>query len=94
MFFLIAWILFGLVAGVIAKAIHPGEEPLGFFPTVFIGIAGSYVGGSLNWLFYGKDSLFKPSGIIASVVGAVIVCVLWRQYSIFVETNRKMRDDI
>jgi len=50
MFTLIIWGIFGLIVGLIAKAIHPGEDPVGFFPTIGIGIVGSYIGGGINWL--------------------------------------------
>lgn len=80
--FLIAWIIFGLIVGLIAKAIHPGEEPLGFFHTMLVGIAGSYVGGFLSWFFYGQDSFLKPSGLLMSVVGGVLFCMGWRFYQL------------
>lgn len=85
MFFLLAWVFFGLIVGIIAKAIHPGDEPLGFFPTVFIGIAGSYVGGTLNWFFYGSNSFLRPSGLLMSIVGGVVFCMLWRLYQLKVD---------
>jgi hypothetical protein len=44
MFSLIIWSFFGLVTGCIAKAIHPGDDPLGCLPTILIGVAGSFIG--------------------------------------------------
>lgn len=76
---LLMWIVYGLVVGLIAKALHPGDDPVGFFPTLGIGIAGSYVGGFLSWLI-GRGQLGEPSGIIMGIIGAVIFLWLYRQY--------------
>ena len=69
----ILWmIIIGLVAGAIAKAIMPGRDPGGFIVTILLGIAGSLVGG---FLFHGGDT---RSGLIGSVVGALILLLLYR----------------
>lgn len=62
MFTLIVWGVFGLIVGMIAKAIHPGEDPIGFLPTIGIGVVGSYIGGAINWLLDMGSSPFEPSG--------------------------------
>ncbi len=46
---ILTWIIVGLVAGAIAKALHPGKDPGGFIVTILIGIAGAVVGG---WIFF------------------------------------------
>jgi len=82
MFSIIIWTIFGFIAGTLAKFIHPGDEPIGFIPTIFIGILGSYIGGLINWIFeLGKVS-FEPSGIFMSIVGGVCFCALWRFYKL------------
>ncbi len=81
MFSLITFLVFGLVIGLIAKAIHPGEDPVGFLPTLGIGIAGSYIGGGINWLI-GRGDVLEPSGIFLSIIGGVIFCWAWRKYSL------------
>ena len=54
MFAVLGWIVFGLVIGLIARAIMPGAQPMGFILTAVLGIAGSFVGGwlgtFLSWL--------------------------------------------
>lgn len=79
MFWIISWIVYGLIVGLIAKAIHPGDDPIGFLPTIGIGIAGSYIGGFLSWTL-GRGELGDPSGIIMGIIGAIIFCWLYRQY--------------
>lgn len=80
MFTLISWLVFGLIVGFFAKVIHPGDEPVGFLPTVMIGIAGSYVGGLIGWLM--KFENFAPAGLLMSIVGGVICCAAWRWYNL------------
>jgi uncharacterized membrane protein YeaQ/YmgE (transglycosylase-associated protein family) len=75
-------IFFGLIVGLIAKAIHPGDEPVGFLPTVSIGIVGSFVGGVLNWALGYKDQIASTSGFAMSIVGGVLFCALWRYYKL------------
>ncbi len=69
-------IFIGLIIGFVAKLITPGKEPAGFFITVIIGIAGSvlayYLGSALGWYHDGETP-----GFIASVLGAVILLVLY-----------------
>jgi len=76
---ILGWVIYGLVVGVISKALHPGDDPVGFLPTVGIGIAGSYVGGLVNWAI-GHGDPFQPSGIIMGIVGGVLFCWLYRKW--------------
>lgn len=71
---LLAFLLFGLVVGLIARALMPGTQSMGCFATALLGCAGSLVGGLLGNLVLGR-SLFAvaPSGFIGSVIGALIV---------------------
>ena len=74
----VLWILFiGLVIGVIAKLLMPGRDPGGCIITMLIGIAGSfvasYLGQKLGWYQSGE-----PAGFIASVVGAMLLLLLYR----------------
>lgn len=68
--------IIGLVVGVIAKLLKPGKDPGGFIVTALIGIAGAflakYVGQALGW--YAPD---QNAGFIASVVGAIILLVIY-----------------
>jgi len=85
MIHLLTWLVFGLVIGLIAKAIHPGDEPVGFLPTLCIGIAGSFVGGFISYFLSAGDIEYRPAGFVMSVIGAVIFCYLWRYYNLNVK---------
>lgn len=80
MFAILGWLIFGAIVGFIAKAIHPGNEDLSFVKTVLLGIAGSFVGGSINYFLGWGDYLLGSSGLLMSVLGAVIVCFLWTRF--------------
>ena len=80
---LIVSILFiGLVAGVLARLLVPGKQNLSVPMTIVLGVVGSFVGGFLGYLLFHKDSaqgFIQPSGIIGSVIGAVVVLVIWHR---------------
>ena len=76
------WILFGLIVGSLAKVIHPGDEPSGYLPTIAIGVAGSFVGGVVNWLIGMGSQPFEFSGVIMSTLGGVLCCSAWRYYKL------------
>lgn len=78
---ILTWILFGLIAGAIAKAIHTGPDPGGWLATIIIGILGSFVGGAigtyiLNW--GAVDSFWSPRSWILSIGGAVLLLFIYR----------------
>ncbi|MFI6007083.1 GlsB/YeaQ/YmgE family stress response membrane protein [Streptomyces sp. NPDC051366] len=78
---IIAWILIGLFAGLIAKALMPGKDPGGIVITMLIGIAGGLLGGWLGKVILGIDSIdgfFDLSTWIAAIVGSVILLALYR----------------
>ena len=77
---IIAWIVLGLLAGVIAKAIMPGAERVGIILTTVLGIAGALLGGFLaTALGLGDpiDEFFDLSTWVAAVAGAMIILFLW-----------------
>ncbi|MEU3267249.1 MULTISPECIES: GlsB/YeaQ/YmgE family stress response membrane protein [Streptomyces] len=81
---IIAWILIGLFAGAIAKALMPGKDPGGCLLTMVIGIVGGLLGGWLGKVIFGVDSIdgfFSLSTWIAAVVGSVIILLLYRLVS-------------
>jgi uncharacterized membrane protein YeaQ/YmgE (transglycosylase-associated protein family) len=86
---ILGWIVFGLIAGVIAKAIMPGRDPGGCIVTILIGIAGSLLGGFIAHyvLGYGTEGrgdvsdLTKPGFLVSlalAVVGAIILLAIYR----------------
>jgi uncharacterized membrane protein YeaQ/YmgE (transglycosylase-associated protein family) len=75
--FILLWILFGLVVGVIAKLLTPGREPGGFVVTTLLGIAGALVGGFLGRLIGLYPSYQATGGFFMSILGAVLVLVVY-----------------
>ncbi|WP_223642460.1 GlsB/YeaQ/YmgE family stress response membrane protein [Corallococcus sp. EGB] len=75
---IITFIIIGLIAGLIARAILPGKQSMGLLATTLLGMVGSLVGGLIGSLFERNGRLFelRASGIIMSVVGAIIVLLL------------------
>ena len=72
------WLLVGLIAGFIARAIVPGRDAMGVLGTIVLSIVGSLIGGFLGSLFYNGDADFQPSGLIGSIIGAVIALLIYR----------------
>ena len=76
---IIAWIILGLIAGALAKAIMPGNDPGGIFVTIIIGNVGAFIGGFLwNILTGGGVSGLNIGSIVLSVVGALILLAGYR----------------
>jgi uncharacterized membrane protein YeaQ/YmgE (transglycosylase-associated protein family) len=74
------FILFGLVVGLIARALMPGAQPMGFILTALLGMAGSVVGGYLGSLLRGGNVGFDmrdPYNWIGAVVGALLILILY-----------------
>lgn len=75
---LLIWAIFGLIVGVIAKWIMPGNDPGGIIVTMLIGIAGSIIGGYLGRVM----GLYGPgqyAGFFMSIIGALVLLFLYRQ---------------
>ena len=78
---IIAFIILGLLAGIIAKQLLPGSDPGGFIVTAIIGIVGALLGGFLASAIFGADPLdefFDISTWITAIVGAVILLLVYR----------------
>ena len=74
---ILAWIVFGLVVGIIAKLVTPGRDPGGFIITMLLGIAGALLGGFIGRAmgFYGPQ---ESAGWLMSIGGAILLLVLYR----------------
>jgi len=76
----IMWsIIVGFVVGLIARAVVPGAQKMGFIATVILGILGSLIGGLLGRLISRpkEGSAFHPAGFFLSLVGAIVLLVIW-----------------
>ncbi|MET3806454.1 putative membrane protein YeaQ/YmgE (transglycosylase-associated protein family) [Nakamurella sp. UYEF19] len=80
---IISLIVIGLIAGAIARLVVPGKQNLSIPATIVLGIIGSFVGGFLGYLLFHKDGqngFFQLSGIVGSIIGAIIVLFLWTRF--------------
>ncbi len=77
---IVSIIVVGLIAGAVARLLIPGKQHLSIVMTIVLGIVGSFVGGFLGYLIFHKDAangFLQPSGILGSIIGAVIVLLIW-----------------
>lgn len=81
---ILAWIVFGLIAGAIAQLLLPGDDPggagfLGIVITIVLGIVGAIVGGIVGAIVgFGGVTSFDIRSFLVAIVGAVIVLLAWR----------------
>jgi uncharacterized membrane protein YeaQ/YmgE (transglycosylase-associated protein family) len=85
---IIGWIIFGLIAGLIAKAIMPGKDPGGALITILLGIAGSIMGGFIGQALFGYGRTANDSGdlsrpgflmsLVLAVIGAIVLLAVYR----------------
>jgi uncharacterized membrane protein YeaQ/YmgE (transglycosylase-associated protein family) len=78
---IIGWIVLGLLAGIIAKAILPGDDPGGLIVTTIIGIVGALLGGFLAQVLFDRntvDEFFDVSTWLTAIIGAVLLLVVYR----------------
>lgn len=77
---IVTMIVVGLIAGALARLIVPGRQDMSIVMTIVLGIIGSFVGGFLGYLLFHKDAedgFLQPAGILGSIIGAVIVLLIW-----------------
>lgn len=76
---MIFWIVFGLIAGAIAKWLHKGDDPGGWIVTIIIGILGSVLGGWVGTLLgWGDVSGFNIRSFLLAIGGALLLLVIYR----------------
>lgn len=75
LFSFLAWAVFGLIVGFIARALYPGRQKMGFLATMALGIVGSLLGGFASWMmgYDPEDGAFQGAGWIMSIIGALVV---------------------
>ena len=74
-------LVIGVVAGYLARLLVPGPDPMSFWQTVGLGVVGSFVGGLIGFFLFGHDiddGALQASGIIGSLVGAILALLVWR----------------
>lgn len=79
---IITLLVVGLIAGALARLLVPGRDPMGIGATIVLGIVGSFVGGFLGYVLFhhdAKQGALQPSGIIGSVIGAILVLLVYRR---------------
>ena len=75
--YILGWIVFGLVAGAIARLLMPGRQPLGLILTTVLGIVGSFVGGAIGNAFSGLPlTQPTPAGWLGSILGAFLILLI------------------
>jgi uncharacterized membrane protein YeaQ/YmgE (transglycosylase-associated protein family) len=76
---ILSWIVFGLIAGAVAKLIMPGDDPGGIIVTILIGVAGAFVGGFLGTqLGFGEVTGFDLRSLGVAIVGSIVLLLGYR----------------
>ena len=77
---IISSLVTGLIVGAIARLLLPGRDSMGCLMTALLGIGGSFVGGFIATLVWsdGRRYGFRPSGFLLSIVGSIVLLLLWR----------------
>ncbi|HEX6425122.1 MAG TPA: GlsB/YeaQ/YmgE family stress response membrane protein [Acidimicrobiales bacterium] len=73
-------IVIGIIAGYVARLLVPGRDPMSFVQTAILGIVGSFIGGFLGYVLFGHDfddGALQASGVIGSIIGAVIALLIY-----------------
>ncbi len=80
---IIGWIVFGLVVGAIARLLMPGPQSMGFILTCFLGIAGSFVGGTIGSVLSG-GSIWDPvpAGWIGAILGSLLLLFIYGRMAV------------
>ena len=84
LWFIVVLLVVGLIAGALARLLVPGKDSIGLLGTWLLGVLGSFVGGFLGYVLFGhdiQDGAVQLSGIIGSVIGAVVLLLVWRAFS-------------
>lgn len=82
--FILGLLVLGLIAGFLARALVPGRDDLSLGATVLLGIMGSFLGGFLADVLFrsaAEDRGLAPSGIIGSIIGSIIVLLLYNAFA-------------
>ncbi len=72
---LIGWVIVGLVAGFLARMLHPGNDSMGILSTIILGVLGSLLGGAVAYMLKLGTSPYEPGGWILATIGAIVLLV-------------------
>ena len=75
LFFIVFLALYGLVVGALARLALPGPDPMGVLATIGLGLAGSFVGGVVSYVFLGYRG-----GVVFALLGAILLLYLYRRF--------------
>ena len=80
MFHILWSIIVGFFVGLLARAVVPGADSMGFIATTVVGVLGSVVGGFIGGLIKkpADGAKFHPAGFVMSIAGAVVLLIVWR----------------
>jgi uncharacterized membrane protein YeaQ/YmgE (transglycosylase-associated protein family) len=79
--FILYLLVIGVIAGFVARLLVPGPDPMSAVATIVLGIVGSFIGGFLGYVLFGVDfdeGGIQASGIVGSIIGAVIALLIYR----------------
>lgn len=72
------WLIVGLLAGLIARALVPGRDAMGLLGTLVLGLVGSVIGGFIGDILVEGNNAFSPAGLVGSIIGAIVALILMR----------------
>ena len=81
LWFIIVLLIVGFIAGALARLLVPGPDPMSLLGTWLLGVLGSFVGGFLGYVLFGADiddGAVQVSGVIGSILGAIILLLIYR----------------
>lgn len=81
LWFILVLLFFGLLFGAIARLVVPGRDPIGLAGTWLLGVVGSFVGGFLGYVIFGADlddGAVQMGGVFGSIIGSIVVLLLYR----------------
>ena len=91
--FLLYLLIIGIVAGFVARLLVPGPDPMSVGATIVLGIIGSFIGGFLGWALFGsdlEDGALQASGVIGSIIGAIVALLVYRVLTRHNTTSRRL----
>jgi uncharacterized membrane protein YeaQ/YmgE (transglycosylase-associated protein family) len=80
---MIGAIILGIVAGFLGRLLMPGRDPMGFFATVLLGLAGSVIGFLVftELLGIGDNQMFDLGGLVGAIIGVMLLLLVYRQFA-------------